>query len=149
MAVSANWAAASFVGGFCYVTATCVRLYDYSRSRGITPPGFFRGFPSPAAAWMVTASVLCFPYPWNFTVMLGAAILMCLFSVKWQHFGSILPTLSVVELVAAMLLGLLPAFTLTPLGFLAGPIAVYALSPLWRKPKPGDGSPLEAVQGNL
>ena len=136
VASTAGWTAASIVGGLVYVTATCLRLYDYGRSRHITPPGFFRGLPSPGGAWLVSAGVICLPWPWNFLVMLAAAVLMCSFRVRWQHFGSILPTLSVLELVASMVVGIVPAIYITPLGFLAGPIAVYLLSPLWRRPAP-------------
>jgi len=35
----------------------------------------------------------------------------------------------------SMLIGMAPALTISPLGFLAGPILVYLVSPLWRKPE--------------
>jgi CDP-diacylglycerol--serine O-phosphatidyltransferase len=134
VASTADWSTVGIVGGVVYVTATCVRLYDYGRSKETTPPGFFRGIPSPAAAWTVAAAVICLPYPGTLLVMLAAAFLMCLFSVTWQHFGAVLPSLSVRELGSSMILGMVPAFYVSPLGFLAGPIFVYLISPLWRKP---------------
>jgi hypothetical protein len=37
-------------------------------------------------------------------------------------------------LLISIALGTIPAIFITPLGFLAGPIVVYAFSPIWRKP---------------
>jgi hypothetical protein len=92
--------------------------------------------PSPAAAWAVAAAVICLPYPATLAALLGAAVLMCLFHINWQHFAAILPTLSVTELGVSMLIGMVPALTShDPLGFLAGPILVYLVCPLWRKPE--------------
>jgi CDP-diacylglycerol--serine O-phosphatidyltransferase len=135
VASTSGWTAVSVATGCVYVAATALRLYDYGRSRDITPPGFFRGMPSPAAAWMSAAAVLCIPYPGNAAGLLTAAILMCTFRVSWQHFSSALPTLSIPELLTSITLGMIPAIFITPLGFLAGPIVVYALSPIWRKPQ--------------
>ena len=87
---------------------------------------------------MVAAGVICLPYPATLAVLLGAALLMCLFRINWQHFAAVLPTLSVKELGISMLIGMVPALYVSPLGFLAGPIVVYLFSPLWRKPA-GDG----------
>ena len=67
-------------------------------------------------------------------IVLTAALLMCSFKVSWQHFNAALPTLSVPELLTSIAIGTIPAIFITPLGFLAGPIVVYALSPIWRKP---------------
>jgi len=134
VASTSGWAVLALVGGAVYIGATCYRLYDYGRSKGKTPKGFFRGVPSPAAAWTVAAGVICLPYPATLAVLLGAAMLMCLFRVNWQHFAAIIPTLSVKELGTAMLIGMVPALWVSPLGFLAGPILVYLVCPLWRKP---------------
>jgi CDP-diacylglycerol--serine O-phosphatidyltransferase len=134
VASTAGWAPVAVGGGVIYVAATCIRLYDYMRSKGIAPPGFFRGVPSPAAAWTVAAAVAVLPYPGTLAVMLIAAGLMCLFGVNWQHFAAIIPSLSVKELVVSMLIGMVPALWVSPLGFLAGPILVYLFSPFWRKP---------------
>jgi CDP-diacylglycerol--serine O-phosphatidyltransferase len=134
VASTAGWTPVGVAIGCVYVIATAVRLYDYGRSRDITPPGFFRGMPSPAAAWMSAAAVLCLPYPGNAVGLLTAALLMCTFKVSWQHFSGALPTLSIAELLISIALGTIPAIFITPLGFLAGPIVVYAFSPIWRKP---------------
>lgn len=134
VASTAGFSAPSIGGGLLYAAATGLRLYDYGRNKAITPRGFFRGVPSPAGAWVVAAGVICAPYPVNFAVMLVAAGLMCSFRVNWQHFGAILPTMSVLELVLSIALGMIPAIFLKPLGFVAGPIFLYLLSPLWRKP---------------
>jgi phosphatidylserine synthase len=138
VASTANWAPPAVAGGVVYFAATCFRLYDYGRSKKSTPRGFFRGVPSPAAAWTVAAGVICLPYPATLAVLLGAALLMCLFRIHWQHFAAVLPTLSVKELGISMLIGMVPALYVSPLGFLAGPILVYLFSPLWRKPA-GEG----------
>jgi len=125
----------SSVLGAAYFMATCVRLYDYGRNREKTPAGFFRGFPSPAGAWLVVSSVLlgepliCLP------VLVVAALLMCLFQIRWIHFGRVLPKMTVFEYVAAVLIGAGLAYAFTPLGAAAGPIVLYVFSPAWRKPE--------------
>lgn len=138
-AAATGWPPISYVFAAIYAIATGIRLYDYGRSKDITPDGFFRGLPSPAAAWLVVSFTLCTNSPLIYLVLLAAAGLMCSFPVHWQHFSRMLPSLRVTEIIASMSLGLIPAATLHPLSFLTGPIIVYALSPLWRKP--GD-SPL-------
>jgi len=137
VASTSGWSPPALAGGAVYIGATCYRLYDYGRSKGKTPKGFFRGVPSPAAAWAVAAAVICLPYPATLAALLGAAVLMCLFHINWQHFAAILPTLSVKELGVSMLIGMVPALYISPLGFLAGPILVYLVCPLWRKPEAG------------
>ncbi|MCK5339649.1 MAG: CDP-alcohol phosphatidyltransferase family protein [Desulfobulbaceae bacterium] len=134
VASTAGWSPAALIGGVLYLMATGLRLYDYGRSKDITPPGFFRGLPSPASAWLVTAGIACLPYPGNFIIMLSAGLLMCSFNINWQHFSSILPTLSIPEIGISIILGIIPAVFISPLGFLAGPILLYLLSPYWRKP---------------
>ncbi len=136
LAVAVNdWRPLALVLGGGYFLATIVRLYDYGRSKDITPAGFFRGLPSPAGAWLVVASVL-FPVPWlSMLVMVAAAILMCLFVVNWIHFNQIIFSLTPLEIFFCLALGLLlVALARTPEVFAAGPIVIYAFSPKWRKP---------------
>lgn len=134
LAATAGWSPVSIAAGAAYTAATAVRLYDYGRSKGKVPRGFFRGMPSPAAAWMAAAAVVCLPYPWSLGGVLAAGAVMCSFPVRWQHFSSVLPTLSFRELGVAIVIGLVPALHVTPLGFIAGPILVYLFSPIWRRP---------------
>lgn len=134
VAAASNWQVFSFVSGVIYIAATSFRLYDYGKSKKKTPKGFFRGFPSPAGAWLTAISVLCLPPLGFFLVQLLAALLMCSFFINWQHFSKMLPTLAVLEIFTSSLLGLLIALKVHPLTFLAGPITVYIFSPLWRRP---------------
>ena len=136
VAAASNWHYSSLISGILYVTATGFRLYDYGKSKKSTPKGFFRGFPSPAGAWLTSISVLCLPPVGFVCVQLLAAVLMCSFSINWQHFSRALPSLSVLEIILSSLLGLLIALQVHPLTFLAGPIIIYLFSPLWRKPEP-------------
>jgi CDP-diacylglycerol--serine O-phosphatidyltransferase len=140
VAAAAEWHIFSLFSGGVYVAATAFRLYDYGKSKKTTPKGFFRGFPSPAAAWLVAISVLCVPPAGFILINLLAAILMCSFSINWQHFGRILPSLAVLEIILSLILGLLIALKAHPLTFLAGPILVYLFSPFWRKPKGAESS---------
>ncbi|MFW8601141.1 CDP-alcohol phosphatidyltransferase family protein [Desulfobacterota bacterium M19] len=136
LAVAVNdWRPLAIILGAGYFLATLVRLYDYGRSKDITPAGFFRGLPSPAGAWLVVASVL-FPVPWlSMLVMVAAAVLMCLFVVNWIHFNQIIFSLTPLEIFFCLCLGLLLVVLAgTPEVFAAGPIVIYALSPKWRKP---------------
>ncbi len=133
-ASATDWSASGLVAGGLYILATAIRLYDYGRSKDKTPAGFFRGMPSPAGAWLAMAAILCLPAALVPAGMVATGILMCCFPVNWQHFSAILPTISVVELAVSFLLGLGPALLIHPTSFIAGPILLYALSPLWRKP---------------
>jgi CDP-diacylglycerol--serine O-phosphatidyltransferase len=121
--------------GALYFIATCIRLYDYGRARDRTPAGFFRGFPSPAGAWLVVSSVLLGEPVICLLVLVIAASLMCLFKTHWIHFGRALPNIAVFEIVAALVIGGGLAYAFTPLGAAAGPILVYVFSPAWRRPE--------------
>jgi len=118
-----------------FILATCIRLYDYGRAKDRTPAGFFRGFPSPAGAWLVVSSVLLGEPVICLLVLVIAASLMCLFKTHWIHFGRALPNMAVFEIVAALVVGGGLAYAFTPLGAAAGPILVYVFSPAWRKPE--------------
>ncbi len=119
--------------GGLYLSATCVRLYDYGRSKGTVPAGFFRGMPSPAGAWLVVASVLFEQPDICLAALVCASLLMCLFQIKWIHFSKALPNMRPLELIAAAIIAGGLAF-LSPSGALAlGPILVYIFSPFWRK----------------
>lgn len=127
--------------GVLYFIATMYRLYDYGRSKNITPKGFFRGMPSPAGAWLVVASVF-FVLPWlSLAALVASAILMCSFRLNWIHFNKILTTMTMTEMAACISLGLLFAFLAQPAAFSAGPIVVYMFSPCWRKPPVPISSP--------
>lgn len=121
--------------GTLYFVATCIRLYDYGRSKDRTPPGFFRGFPSPAGAWLVVSIVLLGIPAVSLVVLIVAALLMCLFKIHWIHFSRALPNMKVLELVAAAIVGGILAYVFTPAGAVAGPIVVYLFSPVWRRPE--------------
>lgn len=121
--------------GALYFIATCIRLYDYGRSKDITPAGFFRGVPSPAGAWLVVSSVLLGEPVICLLVLVIAALLMCLFKTHWIHFGRAISNMTVFEIVAALVIGGGLAYAFTPLGAAAGPIVVYLFSPAWRRPE--------------
>lgn len=131
----AGWAPLSMGLGAGYVVATLVRLYDYGRSKDRTPHGFFRGLPSPAAAWLVIGSVL-FPVPGlSLVVMVAAAGLMCSFAINWIHFNQVFNAMHRAEILSALVVGLLlAALAKTPATLFAGPIIIYLFSPIWRKP---------------
>ncbi len=129
-----DWHPSGVITGVLYVIATGTRLYDYSKSKAKTPAGFFRGLPSPAGAWLAMAGILSLPPGLVPVAMLATSILMCCFPVNWQHFSAVLPSLSVLEITVSFVLGLIPAFLVHPTSFIAGPILLYTLSPLWRKP---------------
>ncbi len=131
----ANWSPLGLGLGAFYVVATLIRLYDYGRSKDRTPHGFFRGLPSPAAAWLVIGSVL-FPLPeLNLLILVAAAVLMCSFPINWIHFNQIISSMHTAEIFASLGMGLLLSLvTQTPATFFAGPIIVYVFSPAWRKP---------------
>ena len=124
----------SLLGGLIYFISISIRLYDYSKSKDITPSGFFRGLPSPAGAWLVSSTVLCVPPAVGIVIMIGSAILMCSFKIYWQHFNRILPTMRKTELSVSLALGLIPAILSNPIGILSGPILIYIFSPFWRRP---------------
>lgn len=130
-----GWSPVSLGIGLFYVIATLVRLYDYGRSKERTPLGFFRGLPSPAAAWLVTSSVL-FPIPeLSLGAMVVAACLMCSFFMHWIHFNRVIGAMHLGEIIASIVIGLLVALiSKTPATSFSGPIIVYVLSPSWRKP---------------
>ena len=135
VAAMTGWTAASMIGGLIYFTAICIRLYDYSKTKDITPPGFFRGLPSPAGAWLISSTILCVPPAVGIIIEVIAAVLMCSFKIFWQHFNRILPTMRITEIIISVSLGLIPAVFINPIGFLSGPIFIYILSPFWRKPR--------------
>ena len=122
--------------GLCslYFIATAIRLYDYGRSKDKTPSGFFRGLPSPAAAWLVVSSVLFHQPLACLLVLVLAALLMCLFQVNWIHFSNVALHMTIPEIGAAIIIGAIMTMLAPPGGFVAGPIIVYLFSPSWRKP---------------
>ncbi len=130
-----GWSPVSLGIGLFYVIATLVRLYDYGRSKDRTPPGFFRGLPSPAAAWLAISAIL-FPAPTlGLVFLVAAACLMCAFRVNWIHFNRVIGTMHVAEIIASIGVGLLLALiSKTPATCFSGPIIIYVLSPSWRKP---------------
>lgn len=131
-----GWSPLALGLGAFYVIATLVRLYDYGRSKDRTPHGFFRGLPSPAAAWLVIASVLFPIQGFSLVILVVAAILMCSFPLNWIHFNQVINKMHPAEILAALLSGLLLAITTkNPATLFAGPIIVYLFSPVWRKPK--------------
>ncbi len=136
LAVATNgWHPLAMAIGAGYFLATMFRLYDYGRSKDITPKGFFRGLPSPAGAWLVVASTL-FPWPWlSIFIMIVAAILMCTFAINWIHFNQIFFSMYHSEIAACLGIGLLLTILFaSPAVFAAGPILVYLISPKWRRP---------------
>jgi len=120
--------------GSLYFVATCIRLYDYGRSKAITPKGFFRGFPSPAGAWLVCVSVLMGSAFMSLLVLVLSAILMCSFFVNWIHFNQTLSNLKLYEGLAALLVSGAAVMAFTPGSVIAGPIVVYLFTPIWRRP---------------
>jgi len=68
-------------------------------------------------------------------VLVIAALLMCLFKIYWIHFGRVLPSMTVFEIVGSLVIGGGLAYAFTPLGAAAGPILVYVFSPAWRRPE--------------
>lgn len=141
LTLPAGWPGWVKLVGVGYSLATCCRLYDYERSKDITPPGFFRGMPSPAGAWLVVSSVLWRQPLLSVGVMVVAALLMCSFKVNWIHFNRVFSSLTRLEIAATiglaaipLLLAALSAMAVDPACFLSGPILVYLFSPLWRKP---------------
>ncbi|MDD5758320.1 MAG: CDP-alcohol phosphatidyltransferase family protein [Desulfobulbaceae bacterium] len=132
---TAGWSILPMSLGAFYVAATLFRLYDYGRSKDRTPKGFFRGLPSPAAAWVVISSVL-FPNPsLSLLILVAAAILMCSFRINWIHFNQVIPTIRSSEIIASLTSGLILALaTHTAATLFAAPIIVYVFSPIWRKP---------------
>lgn len=131
----AGWSPLAMALGACYVVATLVRLYDYGRSKDRTPPGFFRGLPSPAGAWLVISSILFPSLLFSLLILVAAAVLMCAFPINWIHFNRVISTVHGGEIAASLAMGLLLALaTQTPATLFAGPIVIYAVSPVWRKP---------------
>ena len=135
VAAMTGWTAAGIIGGLIYFAAICFRLYEFSKTRDITPPGFFCGLPSPAAAWLISSTILCVSPAIGIIIEIVAAILMCSFKIHWQHFNRILPTMRITEIISSTSIGLIPAVFINPLGFLSGPIFIYIISPFWRKPR--------------
>ena len=135
VAAKAEWSFTAIGLGVFYVIATLVRLYDYGRSKDRTPPGFFRGLPSPAAAWLVIGSVL-FPIPGlSLVILVTAAVLMCSFPINWIHFNQVINTMHIGEIIASLGVGIVLALIAkTPATIFAGPIIIYLFSPSWRKP---------------
>jgi CDP-diacylglycerol--serine O-phosphatidyltransferase len=132
----AGWSPLSMGLGLFYVIATLVRLYDYGRSKDRTPPGFFRGLPSPAAAWLVISSVLFVTPELSLVILVAAACLMCTFRINWIHFNRVIGAMRLSEVIASIGAGLVLAFaSKNPASCFAGPIIIYVLSPSWRKPE--------------
>lgn len=130
-----SWSPLSLGLGAFYVIATLFRLYDYGRSKDRTPRGFFRGLPSPAAAWVVISSVPFQNPTLSLLILVTAAVLMCSFRVNWIHFNQVIPTMRRSEIGASLAIGLLVALTTRATAtLLAAPIIVYVFSPIWRKP---------------
>ncbi len=129
-----NFSPLSMVMGGLYFIATCIRLYDYSRSKDKTPAGFFRGLPSPAGAWLVVSLVLLGQPVVGLLGLLLAGILMCLFHINWIHFNQVFRNMTFFEISASIAIGLMMGFIALPEGLTAGPIMVYVFAPLWRKP---------------
>ncbi len=130
-----NFSPLSLGMGSLYFIATCIRLYDYGRSKEKTPTGFFRGLPSPAGAWLVVSSVLLGQPVLGLLTLLVAAILMCLFHINWIHFNQVLRNMTFLEISAAVAIGLMMGFIALPGGLTSGPIMVYIFAPIWRKPE--------------
>lgn len=130
----ADGAPIAYLLGALYFAATLFRLYDYGRSKNITPPGFFRGMPSPAGAWLVIAGLFFAIPTLSLVTLVASSILMCSFSINWIHFKRILTTMTLTEMLSCIGLGAILAFLATPAAFSAGPIIVYLFSPGWRKP---------------
>lgn len=120
--------------GCLYFMATCIRLYDYGRSKEKTPDGFFRGFPSPAGAWLVCASVITGEPLAGLFIAIISAILMCFFPINWIHFSRALDNLKLLEILGAVLIAVGGVLVFSPGALIIGPIAVYIFTPLWRKP---------------
>ena len=129
-----NFSATSMVFGALYFLATCVRLYDYGHSKGITPDGFFRGLPSPAAAWLAVSGVVVGQPMVSLLVLVISAILMCSFFINWIHFSRALSNLTIGEVLPAIVIGISGAMFFSTGSFIAGPIVVYLFTPIWRKP---------------
>ncbi len=125
--------------GAVYFVATCMRLVDYGRTGDRTPAGFFRGFPSPAGAWLVVSSVLLGEPAISLLVLVIAAGLMCLFKIHWIHFGRVLPNMTAFEIAGCVVIGGGLAYAFTPAGAAAGPILLYIFSPAWRRPAAESG----------
>ena len=129
-----NFSPLSMGMGGLYFVATCIRLYDYGRSKDKTPAGFFRGLPSPAAAWLVVSMVLLGQPAVCLLGLILAAILMCLFHINWIHFNQVLGNMTFYEISAAVTIALMMGFIALPGGLTTGPIMVYVFAPIWRKP---------------
>ena len=129
-----NFSPLSMGIGVLYFIATCIRLYDYGRSKDKTPAGFFRGLPSPAGAWLVVSMVLLGQPVVCLLGLMSAGILMCLFHINWIHFNQVLGNMTFFEISAAAAIGLMMGFIALPGGLTAGPIMVYVFAPIWRKP---------------
>ena len=133
-----GWSSLSMGLGAFYIVSTLVRLYDYGRSKDRTPPGFFRGLPSPAAAWLVIGAALFPPPAVSLVVLVAAAVLMCSFWINWIHFNRVISSMYISEIVASLGIGVLLAIiTRNAATFFAGPIIIYVFSPIWRKPMTG------------
>lgn len=130
-----NFSPLSMGIGSLYFIATCIRLYDYSRSKDKTPVGFFRGLPSPAGAWLVVSMVLLDQPVVSLFSLILAAILMCLFPINWIHFNQVYRNMTFLEILASVIIGLIMGFSALPGGLVTGPIMVYVFAPIWRKPE--------------
>lgn len=130
-----GWTPLAMTLGGMYIVATLVRLYDYGHSKERTPVGFFRGLPSPAAAWLVISSILFPSLLISQAILVIAALLMCSFPIYWIHFNRVFNCMFLSEIISSLVIGFALTFIAkTPGAFFAGPIIVYAFSPAWRKP---------------
>ncbi|MBU1089700.1 CDP-alcohol phosphatidyltransferase family protein [Patescibacteria group bacterium] len=132
-----GWSMTGISVGIFYIFATAGRLWHFTANKNRKPDGFFFGLPSPAGAAIVCAAILA---GWSAEIVLGTTItacgLMVCFPVFWPHFNYLAATRKKSEL------GLLAVCTITaivifnsPLAAPAGMLAVYLLSPFWRRPK--------------
>ena len=131
------WSPIGIAVGILYILATFCRLWHFTTNKNRKPDDFFFGLPSPAGAAIVCAVILA---GWSANVTLIATItacgLMVCFPVLWPHFNYLAAARKKSEL------GLLTICTIatiiifnSPLVAPIGMLAVYLLSPLWRRPK--------------
>ena len=129
----------------CYAVLGIARLVFFTRDR--TPiPGFFKGMPAPAAALLVVAPLIIFTeashevLEWVrflgifcFGLMIGAALLMNLYPVRYLHLGRFMgrhPWFARVTILLVLVFAFTPYF-----GYIAFLyLFLYLLSPLvsWR-----------------
>lgn len=129
-----NYNLLSLISGGIYIVLTLFRLNDYGRNEAITPNGFFRGFPSPAAAWLVISAITLQIPILSIIVQIIAAFMMVKFNSNWIKFSNVYKRISLNEYFAAIILGLICFYQFNPFSFIIGPILVYAFSIFEHKP---------------